>query len=138
MAVRPFRAHVSGSRTSASRGMANVLKNYERLIGNIEEATPEILYEALEPTFKKSQDYCPKDTGELVESGYLEIVTFRKQPRVEIGYGKGGEPEYAVRVHENTEWRHKSPTRAKWLQAALEEDAQAIRGRVIRAYSGMF
>ncbi len=136
--VQKFRAHVSGSRTSATSGMRGVLRNYERLIGHMEMATPEILMEAMEPTFDKSQDYCPEDTGELRESGYLEITQFRKQPRVEIGYGRGGEPEYAVAVHENLEWRHKAPTRAKWLQIAVEEDAQAIQGRIIRQYTGMF
>lgn len=138
MAVRPFRAHISGSRTTASRGMERVLKNYGRLISHIEQATPEILMEAMQPTFDKSQEYVPVDTSALKESGYLEIVEYRRTPRVEIGYGRNGEPDYAVAVHENLEWRHKSPTRAKYLQSAINEDEQAIRGRIIRAYSGMF
>ena len=136
----PFRAKVGGRVRGgdATRQMAGVVNNYRRLVRHIEETTPEILLEALEPTFKKSKEYCPKDTGALVESGYLEVRELRKKPTVEIGYGFGGNPSYTVAVHENLEWRHKSPTRAKWLQAALEEDANAIRGRIIRSYSGMF
>lgn len=116
---------------SAKASMAGVIRNYQKVVNNLEGVTPEVLYEALEPTFAKSQVYCPKDTGKLVKSGYLEIVSFRGKPRVEMGYGKNGEPDYAAAVHENLEWRHKSPTRAKWLQAALGEDRIAIQNRII-------
>lgn len=135
-----FNAKVGGRvrGADARRQMAGVINAYSRLVRHIEEATPEILMEALEPTFEKSQEYCPRDTGELLNSGYLEIRELRGKPTVEMGYGFGGSPSYAVAVHENLEWRHKAPTRAKWLQTAIEEDEQAIQGRIVRAYSGMF
>lgn len=123
---------------NARNAMNQVVKRYKKLIDQLEIATPNILYAALEPTFEKSQDYCPQDTGRLVASGYLEIVEFRGKPTVQIGYGKGGDPEYAVTVHENLEWRHKAPTRAKWLQVALAEDANDIERRIVSAYQGMF
>lgn len=139
MAAR-FNAKVGGRvrGKDATAQMRGVLNNYKRLIRHIEEATPEILLESLEPTFELSQEYCPKDTGALVDSGYLEIVQEGRKPTVQIGYGRGGSPPYTVRVHENLEWRHKSPTKAKWLQAALEEDEKAIQGRIIRSYAGIF
>lgn len=117
---------------SARMSMRRIINNYRKFVGNVEAALPEILKDALEETFDKSKEYCPKDTGALVESGYLEITGFRGQTRVEIGYGKGGDPEYAAKVHENLEFRHKSPTRAKWLQIALEEDANKIQSKIVQ------
>lgn len=118
--------------------MRAIIDRYKKLVRGLEDVTPEIMLAALEPTFEKSQEYCPKDTGKLVESGYLQITQFRGKPRVEIGYGLGGDPAYAAAVHENLEWRHKAPTRAKWLQVALEEDAGEIQNRVAAAYKGIF
>lgn len=116
------------------RQMALIVEDYERLIHYIEDVTPEVIFDALEPTFEKSKEYCPKDTGDLVKSGYLEIV----DGRVEIGYGRGGNPSYAVTVHENLEWRHKAPTRAKWLQVALDEDEQQIQNRILTRLGRIF
>lgn len=135
--------HISGTQTAsytrqARAQMAEVIKNYENLIRHIEEITPELLLEALEPTFELSQEYCPKDTGALVASGYLEIREFRGRARVDMGYGRGGIPDYAAAVHENMEWRHKAPTRAKWLQVALSEDSANIEERIISGYREVF
>ena len=116
---------------SAKQSMAGVIKNYRKFISNLEEVTPEVLYDALMPAFRDSQVLCPKDTGELVKSGYLEITSFRGKPTVEIGYGKGGHPDYAAAVHENLEWKHKAPTRAKWLQIALNQNEKTIQLRII-------
>lgn len=116
---------------SARNDMRGIIRNYRNFIKQVESVLPEVLLEALEPTFQKSIEYCPKDTGRMVKSGYLEITSFRGTPRVEIGYGLGGEPPYTAKQHENLEYRHKSPTRAKWLQVALEEDAGEIQRRII-------
>jgi hypothetical protein len=126
-------ADVQSDTRSARAGMAQVIRNYRKFVQTVEESMPDVLYEALVPTFGKSQEYCPIDTGALRESGYLEITEFRRRPRVEIGYGVGGDPDYAAKVHENMEYRHKAPTRAKWLQVALEEDEEAIQMRIIQA-----
>lgn len=116
---------------NARAGMQAIIRNYRKFVKNVESEMPNILFEAMAPTFQVSQEYCPKDTGKMRESGYLEITSFRGKPRVEIGYGKGGDPDYTAAVHENMEWRHKAPTRAKWLQVALEEDAQEIQSRIV-------
>lgn len=123
---------------SARESMNSIIKNYQRLVDYLEEVTPEVLYEAMEPTFELSQEYCPEDTGALKRSGYLEITEFRGKPTVEIGYGRGGQPPYATTVHENLEYRHKAPTRAKWLQVALTEDEQEIQDRIVSSYRRVF
>lgn len=147
--VRPFKAVVGrqilrGSAASsgyadnqrfARAAMNAVSRNYNALIKHIKDVTPEVLIEALEPTFEKSKVYCPEDTGRMKASAFLEITP---GGTVAMGYGKGGNPEYTAEVHENLEWRHKSPTRAKWLQVALEEDEQDIQRRIVAAYGGIF
>lgn len=117
----------------ARASMAAVLANYNKFVRHVENVTPEILYAALEPTFQKSQEYCPTDTGAMKGSGYLEITAERGKPSVQIGYGFGGHPEYTATVHENLEYNHKAPTRAKWLQVALEEDEHQIQARIVSA-----
>lgn len=129
-----YKQDIRGTRAS----MRNIIRNYSKLCRHLEEISPDVLYNALEPTFEKSKVYCPKDTGKLVASGYLEITQFRGIPTVQIGYGKGGNPSYAAAVHENLEWRHKSPTRAKWLQVALAEDEGAIQSRIVSQYRQVF
>lgn len=112
--------------------MRSIEGQIRSIIKDIESATPEALEAALRPTFELSQKYVPVDTGKLKRSGFLESVSGdRKIPRVVIGYGKRGRPPYAVFVHERTDLRHKSPTRSKFLQAAVEEDIDNIRRRLL-------
>lgn len=105
------------------------------ILNQFEDATPEVVMDALEPTFEKSKLYCPKDTHELVESGYLEVVKRGKSPYVEMGYAKGGKPRYAVYVHEMTGYKHEAPTRSKWLQHAVQEDLGSISSRLSAGYA---
>lgn len=119
---------------SLRENMRQIEKNLKLFIDSVERMTPEILYEALRPTFDKSQRYCPKDTGDLRRSGYLEVKQTARGGMVEIGYGRGGQPFYAVYVHERTDISHKSPTRAKFLQSALEEDEPEIQKRIVQGY----
>lgn len=111
-----------------------VLQNYEDLVKGLREVTPEVLYEALEPTFELSQKYVPVDTGKLKASGFLEMDQNPRNPRVVMGYGRGGDPTYAASVHERVDYRHKDPTKAKYLLTAIEEDANEIQQRIIRGY----
>lgn len=110
------------------------------ILDQVYDASEEIMLEALEPTFEKSQMYCPVETGKLKNSGYLEVNAFRGNPRVEIGYGFGGSPKnkmgkpYTAYVHEMLELKHEPPTRAKWLQAAVMEDLDLIMERLSIGY----
>lgn len=106
----------------------------QEVFNQVEGVTPEICLDAVQPTFQKSQDYCPEDTGTLKASGYTAITGRGAKARVEVGYAKGGKPDYAVYVHEITSYFHKPPTRAKWLQAAMMEDISGIRTRVADGY----
>ncbi len=105
------------------------------LFDDLEGASPDIMLDALQPTFAISQYLCPVDTGALKTSGYLEITNARTGgTRVEIGYGRGGQPFYAVYVHEATWIPHKYPTISKWLQAAVMGDLDNITKRLYSGY----
>lgn len=124
---------VEASYTQAIRSqMEAIEKTYIQFTKHIDDQTIQVLYNALEPTFEKSQDYCPMDTGALRESGYISEERVRGVNKIEIGYGAGGDPDYAAFVHEITEYAHKAPTRSKFLQAALVEDEKLIQERIIK------
>jgi hypothetical protein len=101
------------------------------ILDQFEDATPEIVKDALQPTFDKSQAWCPVRTGELKASGYLEITG----KTVEMGYGFGNKPWYTVFVHENLDQYHAPPTQAKFLERAMKEDMNAIFYRIGANYS---
>lgn len=110
-------------------GMQNVLANYEAFVDHMEEVTPQILKEAMQPTLDKAVVYCPEDTGRLRKSAYLEVESRRGSHVVAIGFGKRGQPDYAVYVHEMP-YKHVAPTRAKFLQSAIQEDYKNFTLRV--------
>jgi hypothetical protein len=127
------RFHASHT-AAAQRSAKAITDEILRIFDQFEEASEEIMLEALEPTMALADSYCPVDTGAMLASGYLEVTTFRGKPRVEIGYGKGGVPDYTAYVHENMEMSHDPPTRAKWLQAAVMEDLGGIYSRLGAGY----
>jgi hypothetical protein len=103
---------------------------------NFVNVSEDVMLEALQPTFEKARDvYCPEKTGDLRASGYLEKVGFRGQPRVEIGFARGGDPWYGLYVHEMTGYNHEPPTQAKFLQRAVMEDLNVIYQRLGAAYA---
>jgi hypothetical protein len=109
-------------------------EDLEYIFEQFEDVTPDIAYEAMKPTFDKSQVYVPRESGDLARSGYLEVIERGKRPRVEIGYGKGGLPRYAPYVHEMTHIPHQHPTSAKFLERAINEDLFDIIDRVAEGY----
>lgn len=119
------------SMRATTKELENILA---KLMKDVEDATPPIMLDILAPTKVKSDLYCPKDTHALVNSGYLEVTSFRGSPRVELGYARGGQPSYGVVVHENMSFKHKAPTRAKWLQAAMFEDLPQMYERLGASY----
>jgi hypothetical protein len=145
--ARPVRISVGAQRFSisnhspaAERGRAlrasfgSIVDNLARVLRHVEAATPEILEEALKPTFEKSQIRCPSDTGAMKASGFFHVESFRGNHVVAIGYGKNGTPGYTVFVHEIPA-QHAAPTQAKWLQSAIDEDYFDIVGKVPRLIS---
>ncbi len=151
MGIRAFqslRGRVGRVRATNSRGnihpgyeravqaqMAAILKEYRRWADHVKTQGAEVLREALEPTFFKARDvYTPEDTGDLRDSGFLEAGRSSSGSFVVIGFGFRGFPHYAALVHERTDFFHKPPTRAKFLQVALEEDAGEIQARLAKGY----
>lgn len=120
--------------TGVRQSMAEVLANFQKLIDTVKGITPEALEAALAPTFEKSQGYCPVDTGALVDSGSIESgVEIGDKAFCRISYGNGGQIHYAAIVHERTDLHHTFPTRAKFLQSAVEEDMGDLRSRFVKA-----
>lgn len=115
-------------------GMQEITKNLLYCLDQFEGATPEIMYDALKPTFDKTQVRVPYKSGELKASGYLEIVGWRGTPQVQMGYAKGGHPDYAAYVHEMVEIPHTAPTSAKFVEAPVNEDIGNIIDRLADGY----
>lgn len=134
-----------------------LVKYFDFMIPEFNQYIAICLMNALIPTFELSQTYCPTASGRLKGSGYLETVRaianqaplgeqidqgamgnpdfdmpsakFDETIKVVMGYAKNNEPMYAGWVHENLEWKHKPPTKAKFLQSAIEEDLFNIQDR---------
>lgn len=143
----PFKARIGRQRITSNmnpsqasytrsirKSFEEIEKEISRLCNTFADVTPEVIMDVLDPTFKKSLVYTPMLTGELRASAYL--MTRMRQGGVEgeIGFGKGGNPHYAVFVHEMTDIMHKSPTRSKFLQAAISEDLNKFPSRLLKAY----
>lgn len=120
--------------TEVNRGMKSIEKDLLYIIQQFEDVTPEFMKDALQPTFDKSQTYVPFRGGTLKNSGYLEIVEYRGSPKVEMGYGAGGRPDYTVYVHEMVEIPHAAPTQAKFLERAVNEDMGDLIDRLAASY----
>jgi len=147
-AFSPIRARVGRVRATTSRGkihpgyeraiqgqMNAILKEYRRWADHVKGQGAEVLREALMDTFFKARDvYTPIRTGDLRDSGFLEAGKSSSGSFVVIGFGRGGSPHYAALVHERTDFFHKPPTRSKFLQVALEEDANEIQARILKGY----
>lgn len=117
---------------SVKSSMAAIISEYKRWAQHMDEQAADVLYDALKPTFELSQELVPVATGVLKESGYLEKRHSQGQASVEIGYARGGNPDYAVIVHEDPDMPHKPPTQNKFLQQPLEQDFENVRARVIQ------
>lgn len=112
-----------------NRAFDEIAKNFRWFVDQLEGYLPQDLENAVKPTFELSQYYCPVDTGTLKASGYLVVEGFRGGARVEMGYGKGGSPDYAIYVHEMP-FQHAAPTSNKFLERAVDEDYYNILQRV--------
>jgi len=135
---KPRFASERATQQQANRQFRAIADQVESIFSALQETTPEICLEALEPVKLKAEYYCPKDTYALVDSSYLEVMTTGKHTRVELGFGPAGKPFYAVYVHERTDLKHEAPTQAKFLERAVLEDLDGIQMRLTRAYRRVF
>jgi hypothetical protein len=118
--------------------LEDLLQGFREFVDELDGASADMLVEALEPTFGKSLEMCPVKNGDLRQSGYLEARSYYRRAEAEIGYGRGGNPDYAIYVHEMP-YAHEPPTQSKFLQQALEEDYFTILNslpRIVREFAG--
>lgn len=139
MARRPIRFSVGRRRIDS--GVSSLEAGYTRAIRaqmeaierrvaaaimDLNQLTPEALEFGLQPVFDLSQVLVPVDTGKLKASGFIESRQTARGASAVVGYARGGNPFYAVRVHEILHFRHDPPTQAKFL----EEAANRLQGEV--------
>lgn len=112
--------------------MKHLTRNLEDLISNLQQLTEPALYYGMQPIWEESQTIVPVDTGDLKASGFFNVNTSGATVSAEIGYARGGDPSYAVFVHENLEMYHKPPTTAKFLQNPFNHHLDEVVPRVVR------
>lgn len=89
-----------------------------RVLSEMEEIAHEILEEA--------RDLAPRDTGELVESGYVEQLEGG-------GYTVGFRAAHAAVQHERMDLQHPDGGGPKFLERALDSAAQRAQQRLADA-----
>lgn len=105
-----------------SQGAAN--QDLERamatITGNIRKQVTEALNDLGQMIKEDSQELCPVDTGALRESAFHLVRPGKKRSELilVVGYAKGGQPDYAVKVHEDTSVYH-NPGQAKFLSTVM-------------------
>ena len=107
-------------------GLTQVLDNIKKAVALAGEATTEGLYAAGLIIESESIDRTPKDTGHLRNTAYTEAQGNKAQ----VGYSA----EYAVKVHEDLNAKHKIGE-AKFLENAAkakEQEALAALGDAIK------
>lgn len=114
-----------------------VEKEYARWVQHLRGNMGVILEDSLQIVFAVSQELVPHKTGELKRSGYVTRANSGKKMFAEIGYAKGGSPDYAVIVHEDLMKFHEPPTQAKFLEDAIEREAENVQEFIISATKDM-
>lgn len=122
----------------AQKSFRKVEKELQNFIGHVKGNMGWVLLDGLQIVLETSQWLCPKDTGELVESGYVATSKIGKnRVGAEVGYAKGGKPHYALVVHEDLTKAHEAPTQAKFLETALEMEAESFQEFIEMAMKDM-
>lgn len=114
--------------------MAVIRNNLLKVINHIENITPEAIRFGLKPIFDESQRLVPVDTGDLKASGFIEVRKTSTGATAAIGYARHGRPNYAGFVHERLDFRHASPTQAKFLEVAVNTRIGDFQRRVVLFY----
>lgn len=115
---------------SARESMEGIIRKIDGIFARAKAQLPEVMEAVLEPTLGLSMVYCPVKTGKLLATAEIRSEVKGTKVRTSINYGGGNAVPYAAMVHERTDLNHASPTRAKFLQAALEEDADNFKDRI--------
>lgn len=125
--------NVRGSEAASTRDvrrqMQQILDNAKDVIQAIEGNSPAALIYAVQPIYDESQELVPVDTGKLKDSGFVEVRSTTRGATAVVGYAKGGDPDYAVWVHEHLEVHHEPPTQAKFLEEAVNRHIEEVPER---------
>lgn len=113
--------HRKNATLSARSSMAEITQRYSNIVKRLKQVTPEAIRHALTPAYELSQMYVPVDTGNLRATGLIRVTEEGNTIVGNINYG-GPDAPYAAIVHERMDLRHTPPTRAKYLQSAMEEE----------------
>jgi len=128
-------AHRKAFTQSARESMRDINTRYTNIVRQMQGITPRVLREAMLPAFEKAVVYCPFLTGALRASGRLEVERSTKnRARATITFGSPT-VRYAPIVHERTDLHHVPPTRAKFLQSAMEEEMGSFLTRLAIFYA---
>ena len=100
--------------------MQAIVKNARQVINAIEMTSIPAIEYGLRPIYDESQILVPVKTGQLKGSGFIEVKRGARGVQGVVGYGKAGNPDYAVFVHERMDLHHESPTQAKFLEEAVK------------------
>ena len=87
----------------------------------------------MRPIYDESQRLVPVLTRALRLSGNMQVTaspTGSGRRVVEVGYAPRGNPEYAITVHEQTQYLHEPPTQAKFLEQAIQNNARRSIERI--------
>lgn len=100
-------------------GTATMIRRLNTEIDKIKGATQAGLLAACHKIQEYSDATCPYETGNLINSGYVQETD---SGGAEVGYTA----KYAPFVHEMVNNYHKPPTRALFLQKAIEENVPEL------------
>jgi hypothetical protein len=117
---------------NARQSMRDIVKAFDQLTNQLHDLSIEACFQNGLRVKERGDYYVPKDTLALLHSGYVEAVSAPSHPgriNIEVGYGKGDDPDYAVIVHEDLSKSHASPTQAKYLQRAIVDEVGSMLAR---------
>lgn len=122
-------------------GVEEVVRKLGHLTRQMKEGVRDALEEEATKIVYASRVYCPVKYGFLRASARIDISVGDKIIGVRVQYGgpegsgNVGETNpvpvvYALAVHERLDYKHKSPTQAKFLERAFEEAKPGLRQRI--------
>ena len=126
------RVSVAAYTRLARAEMLGVNKRLNEVVSKFEDLSEPALRYGLVTIYNRSQQLVPVDTGKLKLSGTIEVSKRRPDGAIRgvVSYASGGDPYYAVFVHERLDFYHKPPTQAKFLQQAMEERINQVLRRI--------
>jgi len=110
--------------------ISSVLKNFDKLIDNIEKRTKKAIYECSADLLSESNRETPIDSGDLRKSGKVTIAEDSKGPVGKVSYGDAT-VDYAAKVHEIKAKNYtEAGTGWKYLEKSLKRKAMIYKNYI--------